>query len=463
MLTLPDAFRDKMKMLMKDEWEVFAEAVEAPAHKGIRYNTLKIDEVAFKKNVSFAKKSVPWCSTGYEIDKEIRPGKHVAYYAGLYYVQEPTAMIPAEVLSPRPGDMVLDLCAAPGGKTTQLACMLNGEGVIVANELVTSRSKILKENTERMGIVNSVLTSAFPEKLLPAFAGSFHKILVDAPCSGEGMFRKNPDAAKEWSPGRVAACAERQKKLMMTVDKLLACGGEVVYSTCTFSPEENEQVMEAMLETGRYDAVPLALPGIVGRGRPEWTLHGTKAVSSALRVMPHEVPGEGHFIAKLRKTADDFDALPSKGKGAKNSAFDRADKKTLKSLKNFCDETGMLYPRGEIFRVGDVLFTPPEGFNAARLSGMRLLRCGIPLAEVKKNRVEPTHTLAMTLSPENFGNVYDTEDDEIAFAYLKGEPLAAPVKGWCLVCWHGFPLGFGKGDGGIIKNHYPKGLRIYKK
>ncbi len=463
MFALPDAFSDKMKMLMKDEWKAFADAFDAPAHKGIRRNTLKIDEQSFKRLVSFVGTPVPWCRTGYEIDSEIRPGKHVAYYAGLYYVQEPTAMIPAEALSPKPGDMVLDLCAAPGGKTTQLACMLDGEGVIASNELVTSRSKILAENTERMGIVNSVVTSAFPEKLLPAFAGAFNKIQVDAPCSGEGMFRKNPDAAKQWSPERVSACAERQKKLMMTVDKLLACGGEVVYSTCTFSPEENEQVMEAMLETGRYEAVPLELPGIVGRGRPEWTLHGTKAVSLALHVMPHEVPGEGHFIAKFRKTADASNQPPLDGKRSKKTAFVRADKKTIKYLKTFCDETDMAFPQGEILRVGDVLFTPPEGFNTARLSGMRLLRCGIPLAEVKKNRVEPTHTLAMTLSPENFGNVYDTDDDEIAFAYLKGEPLTAPVKGWCLVCWHGFPLGFGKGDGRIIKNHYPKGLRIYKK
>ncbi len=463
MLTLPDAFSDKMKRLMKDEWERFAEAFDAPAHKGIRRNTLKIDETAFKDLVPFADEAVPWCPTGYTISPDIRPGKHAAYYAGLYYVQEPTAMIPAEALSPKPGDMVLDLCAAPGGKTTQLACKLSGEGVIVANELVASRSKILAENTERMGMVNSVLTSAFPEKLLPAFAGVFNKIQVDAPCSGEGMFRKNPDAAAEWSPGRVAACAERQKKLMETVDKLLAVGGEVVYSTCTFSPEENEQVMEAMLETGRYEAVPLELPGIVGRGRPEWTLNGTKDVAAALRVMPHEVPGEGHFIAKLKKTADAPDQPRTKNKRAKKPAFARADKKTTQCLRAFCDETGLAFPEGEILRVGDMLFAPPKGINPDRLSGMRLLRCGVPFAEVKKNRVEPTHTLAMTLSRDAFGNVFDTDDDNVAFAYLKGEPLAAPVKGWCLVCWHGFPLGFGKGDGRIIKNHYPKGLRIYKK
>ncbi|MDD2415039.1 MAG: RsmF rRNA methyltransferase first C-terminal domain-containing protein [Eubacteriaceae bacterium] len=465
-MELPEKFKSRMQGLLPEkDWQALAASYDRPPFKGIRTNTLKTRNEGMQRLVPFATEAVPWCPTGFYIDPEIRPGKQLAYYAGLYYVQEPTAMTPAEALDPKPGDWVLDLCAAPGGKTTQLACKLQGQGLLVANELVKNRSAILASNVERMGITNCVILNEFPERLIDNFEVAFDKILVDAPCSGEGMFRKEPAALSEWSEERVALCAARQKKILETVDRLLKPGGEMVYSTCTFAPEENEQVVAALLGTGRYQTLPVQLPGLTDHGVPAWTEEGNPAVAETLRIMPNHVQGEGHFVAKLKKTASaPVESRSAKQKNKKPMRFVSAKARELADFEDFSKAVGWSASKKDIVRYQDRLYRLPPDLELFRLSGLRVLRPGVALGTQKKGRFEPSHTLAMTLKPQTFGCCHDMKAEEEAYAYLKGEPVPAQnEKGWTLMTWNGFPLGFGKASQGTIKNHFPKGLRIYKK
>ncbi|MEG0379492.1 MAG: RsmF rRNA methyltransferase first C-terminal domain-containing protein, partial [Eubacterium sp.] len=377
---------------------------------------------------------VDWCPTGYYIDNEVRPGKNPAYYAGIYYVQEPTAMTSAEALEPQPGDWVLDLCAAPGGKSTQLACKLQGKGLLVANELINNRADILTSNVERMGVTNALLLNEFPERLTARFYERFDRILVDAPCSGEGMFRKDSSTTDDWSQERVLRCAERQMKILETVDKLLKPGGVVVYSTCTFSPEENEQIVENFLGNNRYELEEINLKGLDDRGRPEWAQKGTAELTKTLHVMPFHVRGEGHFIAKLRKIT----ACPEGEEGVKlrgQSKLKAADKRDLVDYEVFAKAClNRSFQNLHLFN--DRLYSLPEGLSPADLDGLKVLRPGIHLGTFKKNRFEPSHTLAMVLKPEDYKTVYRVKGDEEAYTYLKGEPITGTsLKGWVLVCY----------------------------
>ncbi len=463
MVAIPQAFKDKMRgLLSPEEYEKLIASYEAPVNKGIRCNTLKCSPETMREKVPFETEPVDWCPTGYYIDSEIRPGKNPAYYAGLYYVQEPTAMTSAEALSPEPGDWVLDLCAAPGGKTTQLACHLGGEGLLVANELVNNRAEILASNVERMGVQNALLLNEFPERITARFYERFDKILVDAPCSGEGMFRKDNGATEEWTPERVDRCAERQMKILETVDRLLKPGGVMVYSTCTFSPEENEQVIENFLQNGRYELELIELNGLNDFGRPEWAECQTPELVKTLHVMPFHVRGEGHYIARLRKleACPDPEERPAlKGKGL----FKKAGKKELKDYETFASAY-LKKTFGNLHKLGDQLYSLPEGLTAKDIDGLKVLRPGLHLGTFRKNRFEPSHTLAMALKPEEYTQVYAVKNEDEAYAYLKGEPITGvDLKGWTLVCFDQWPLGFGKASQGMIKNHFPKGLRIMKK
>jgi len=461
-MKLPEKFEQRMQALLgKTEYKQFLAAYNDARTKGIRTNTLKVTSTAMTERVPFETTKVSWCQTGYAISPDTRPGKNPAYYAGLYYVQEPTAMIPAEVLKPEPGDWVLDLCAAPGGKTTQLACFLQAKGVLVANELVKNRAKILAQNVERMGITNTVITNEFPEHLLENFSNRFDKILVDAPCSGEGMFRKDEGAIQAWSVENVKRCAERQKKILKTVDHLLKPGGVLVYSTCTFAPEEDEQIVEYLIETGQYRLEPIELSGINDHGRPEFTSSQNPEIKKALRVMPHHVQGEGHFIARLRKidserpSVEKIKANKKKTKNQKKKAFEDYYAFAEKYLNRTFED---------LYQTGDYLYSLPKGISAEDFKHLKVIVPGLHLGVFKKNRFEPAHTLAMALQKEDFKNVYAVKNDDEAYAYLKGEPLlVGGFKGWVLVMIDQHPIGFGKADGRVIKNHYPKGLRIMKK
>lgn len=462
-MEISEAFKDKMKALLsQEEYNQLMASYDKPVNKGIRTNTLKCSTDEMKTQIPFDVEPVDWCPTGYAIDLEIRPGKNPTYYAGLYYVQEPTAMASAEALDPKPGDWVLDLCAAPGGKSTQLACKLQGQGLLVANELINNRADILTSNIERMGITNALLLNEFPERLTARFYERFDKILVDAPCSGEGMFRKDKGTAEEWTPERVRRCAERQIKILESVDKLLKPDGVVVYSTCTFSPEENEQVIEDFLGNNRYELVEINLKGLDDRGRPEWAKQGTAELTKTLHVMPFHVKGEGHFIAKLKKTApcpQGEEELKLRGQ-SKLKAPAKGDLADYEAFGAACLNRSF----ENLYLFNDRLYSLPKGLAPSDLDGLKVLRPGIHLGTFKKNRFEPSHTLAMVLKPEDYKTIYQVKNDDEAYTYLKGEPITGTsLKGWVLVCYNNWPLGFGKASQGMIKNHYPKGLRIRKK
>lgn len=331
-IQLPPLFESRMQQWLGSEYEKFVASYDRPRHAGIRVNTLKIDPEAFRSVSPFGLKPIPWCETGFYVDENERPGKHPYYHAGLYYIQEPSAMEPAEALRPEPGDRVLDLCAAPGGKSTQIAAKLRGKGVLVTNDISAERTKALAKNIEMSGVRNAVVLNETPERIAEKFPAYFDKILIDAPCSGEGMFRKDPDAVRQWEKHSVEVCTVMQRDILDTVASMLAPGGRIVYSTCTFSPEENEAMIALFLArhpdfvVGELPHSPLFAPG-----RPEWAaelvesggglsplLHeaahdgepllsrpeALAQTARAARIWPHLAEGEGHFVCVLEHTGE---------------------------------------------------------------------------------------------------------------------------------------------------------------
>ena len=466
-MQLPEAFKEKMKNLMGASYQSLLDSYDQPESKGIRTNTLKLTPDELANKLPFKTQSVNWCKDGFYIDHTVRPGKNPYYYAGLYYVQEPTAMAAVEVLDPQPGDWVLDLCAAPGGKSTQIGARLQGVGVLVANELVNSRAGVLSTNIERMGITNALVTNEFPERLVDSFYERFDKILVDAPCSGEGMFRKDPGALADWSLERVDRCRGKQEKILESAHRLLKPGGVLVYSTCTFSPEENEQMIESFIEKYPYEVETVELPGIFEHGRIAWTRKQQDAIAKTLRIMPMTVKGEGHFIARLKKLPGLAENLDIK-QGYAKSRLKKATRMELQDYSDFAKNNldPEFYQKiaDRLYLLGEHLYAIPTGILLERIANLKLLRPGLHLGTFKKNRFEPSYALAMALDLSQARNSCNLNDEELAYQYLKGEALnrKAP-KGWVLIGYNGYPLGFGKASEGLIKNHYPKGLRIRKK
>jgi NOL1/NOP2/sun family putative RNA methylase len=474
-LQIPEAFAEKMQRLLGDEWQQFLYCYDNEKYQALRLNPLKKGWTP-ECEAQIPWTAVPWAEHAYYYDASLRPGKHAYHEMGLYYIQEPSAMSAAALLAPQPGMRVLDLCAAPGGKTTQLASFLGQQGLLVANEIHPARCKILSQNVERMGIANAIVTNEDSGKLAEKFPAFFHAILVDAPCSGEGMFRKNPDAMAEWSPAQVALCADRQREILNNAAKMLMPGGTLVYSTCTFSPEENEQMIAYFLDTHPDFSVekrnaPWFDAGVPAWGQPpenpEQPL-GTEPeqaperpeLSDCFRLWPHHLHGEGHFAAVLKKAG----TLPAFAGGRKGNSggLDRQQQKVLAEFldSTLSKETAEWILRGKLTLFGDQLFRLPE--DAPPLSGLRVLRAGLHIGEFKKNRFEPSHALALALGEADVKSVLElTLSDVRVNAFFDGEVLQMeiPGKGWTLVCVDGFSAGWGKAAGCQLKNHYPKGLR----
>ena len=427
---LPAEFLERMKSTLGSEYPAFLASLERPRAVALRFNPLKGDA----PSLPFVKENVPWEPLGYYYDPESRPGLHPYHEAGVYYLQEASAMAPVSLLDPKPGEFVCDLCAAPGGKTTQIAGRLAGEGFLLCNEINPKRAKILSRNMERLGVANAFVTNEHPENLAKHYPGFFDKVLIDAPCSGEGMFRKEEAAVTDWSVDTVQMCARRQGEILHTGASLVKPGGRLVYSTCTFAPEENEQTIAAFLAT-HPDFAPEAVSA-------PWF---TESENGAFRLWPHKLLGEGHFAAVLRR-AGELEETESFAKG-----------ETLpKEWQTFAKELDITLPAGKAVRFGQSLYWAPVGMPDIR--GVRVLRPGLELGEVLKNRFQPAHALALWLKNAKNTVSFPAQSKEIA-AYLHGETLPAKVNGWCLVQVDGYSIGWGKGDGNILKNHYPKGLR----
>ncbi len=427
---LPEAFLDRMQHQLGAEYNAFLQSLERPRAVALRLNPLKCDELS----LPFMGENVPWEPMGYYYDPESRPGLHPYHEAGVYYLQEASAMSAVALLDPQPGERILDLCAAPGGKSTQIAGRLRGQGFLLCNEYSPKRAKILSQNIERLGIANALVTNATPAELSGRMAGFFDRILIDAPCSGEGMFRKEEAAVTDWSPETVEMCARRQAEILREAAKMLRPGGRLVYSTCTFAPEENEGAIGAFLaEHPDFEPETVQAP---------WF---EKRENGGFRLWPHKLLGEGHFAAVLRKKgAAEAEGNPCQGQ------------KLPKEWLDFAKELDIHLPQGKAILFGSSLYWAPA--EMPDLSRLKVLRPGLELGEVKKSRFEPAHALALWLkTAKNTVNLAST-GEEIK-KYLHGDVLPCSVKGWCLVTVDGFSIGWGKGDGTQLKNHYPKGLR----
>ncbi len=466
---LPEQFTDRMKKMLGAEYEAFIQSFEQEKYQALRRNPLKKASIESLRNC-FELTPVSWESNGFYYSKENQPGKHPYHEAGVYYIQEPSAMAVVPLLEVRPGEKILDLCAAPGGKSTQIAGYLQGEGLLVCNEIHPARAKILSENVERMGVRNACVTNETPTRLSEKFPEYFDKILVDAPCSGEGMFRKNEVACEEWSPENVELCAERQDEILDCAARMLRPGGRIVYSTCTFSTDENEGSISRFLD--RYpefvllpiDKVAMGLPEGKCDGRPEWG--SGSDLRNTLRLWPHIVKGEGHFAAVLQMDAavdPGCDTAPTFAVGGTERGCSAKDKE-LAIWWDFWKELAVPgcsldFENRIFFRFGDELYTAPEALPA--LKGMKVLRPGLHLGTLKKNRFEPSHALALALMPEDVRHVcHLSAADDVTAAYLNGQTFSYEGdKGWYLIVVDGYGIGWGKLAGGIMKNHYPKGLR----
>lgn len=477
---LPEDFLKEMEMLLGEEYTRYLDSFKETWKPGLRANPLKVTPQKLKELVPWDLEPVPWTDHGFYYGGDSadeaapRPSKHPAYYCGLYYLQEPSAMTPAAMLPVRPGDRVLDLCAAPGGKSTELGARLSGQGLLVSNDISYSRARALLKNLELAGIPNFCVTSESPEKLADVWPEFFDKILVDAPCSGEGMFRRDDAMVKDWTTNGPSHYGPIQRHIAGEAVKMLKPGGLLLYSTCTFSRMEDEETVESVLE--QYPQMELchldlaAVPGAVGG----------IGLEGCMRLFPHRLKGEGHFLALLRKKEDGAhgpvmkdvcgnaapcqDVMPRgnvslcKNAAPRKSVLDRQE-----DLTRFLSSVSMDIERSRIVIYQDSVYLLPQGLEWNL--PLRFLRTGLLLGELKKGRFEPSQALAMALKPEQFDTVVRLErEDERVLRYLKGETVSlteaeGPVKGWCLVAMEEYPMGWAKGTGMSLKNKYYPGWR----
>ncbi len=442
---IPEKFKERMRSLLGDEYDEFIHALENDsAVRSLRVNGLKCSVEKFEELCGFSFESLEAVEGAYIFNEE-KIGGDPLHHAGAYYVQDPSAMLP--VVAARefiwPGMNVLDMCAAPGGKTSQLAVLLHGEGMLVSNEKVTSRARILQGNVERMGIRNAVVINCNPDAVAKNYRKCFDFVLCDAPCSGEGMFRKYDNAGDEWSEENVQLCAARQKEILHYAAKCVAGGGYLMYSTCTFSVEENEEVVKDFLASHEnFEAVelPQSICDITACG-----IDFTKA----RRFYPHKFRGEGQFLCLMKKISGDKREVDFEGNLKK---MKKEDKKVCENFLRDClgyvpDGLAMLRENAVI---ADGIDAPHGSFS-----------CGVTLGEVTKGRLVPHHHFFSAFGNEMVRRVDLEPGDPRLFAYLKGEGFNAEIKnGWCAVTVGGIPVGGGKAVDGYVKNHYPKGLRL---
>ena len=438
MIPLPTEFKQEITKMLGDEAPAFFASMEEKASLALRINPARMD--AKKIAGEFIESNVPWEKNGFYICEGARPGAGIAHAAGAFYLQEASAMVSVAILKPVSGERILDLCAAPGGKTTQIAAALAGDGLLISNEPEPGRAKVLASNLERMGVRNAAVVNAYPDALAKKWEGYFDAVLCDAPCSGEGMFRRDPDSRTEWNPASPAGCAKRQAEILDRAAELVRPGGRLVYSTCTFNRNENEESILNFLERHpEFETEDFELPGIGASDR------------GMIRVWPHRVRGDGHFAARLRKKSEK--KLPDAPLHRPN----KDDMKLIEQLeKEVCTLPDVLKKR--IVRMGDYLYAVPG--ECPETKGIKVVSPGTRLLRIGKNYIEPEHALAMALDPDMARRRMDLNDAQ-AVKYLASEAIEWDGdKGWTLITWKNLPLGWGKASNGMMKNHLPKGLRL---
>ena len=438
-MKLPVKFIEQMKHQLGESYEDFFKSYNNKTHRGIRVNTLKISVEEFLKISPFNLKPIPWTNDGFYID-DIRPAKHPHYFAGLYYIQEPSAMLPAALLNPNEGDIALDLCAAPGGKTMQMAAMMNDSGVLIANDINNHRLKALIRNAELMGLRNLVVLNERQEKIKETLYGRVNKLLIDAPCSGEGMFKKHDDAISAYEDYDVEACVSMQKSILDDILEVLNGEGEVVYSTCTFNTFENEEMIRYAMNKKQLLLVDI---------EKNYGFEPGVDMQEVVRLYPHLLDGEGHFAAKL-KLSDQ----------KQEYSFDDVCNQPPELLKDFMDEYMSTPIKGLFKVVKDKVFLLPN--KRIDLTGVKVVKNGWFLGVLKKNRFEPSHAMALALKKEDFNQTISFTSDSLEVTkYLKCETVACDgEKGYNLICVDGYPIGWGKWSAGKLKNLYPSQWRL---
>ena len=439
---LSEKYLNKMKELLGDEYDDYLNSFNEKRIHSLRVNNAKISNEEFERICPFKIKRIPWIENGYYFDESDRPSKHPYYYAGLYYLQEPSAMTPANVLPIEKGDIVLDACAAPGGKSLELASKLGDSGLLVSNDISVSRAYSLLKNLELGGHKNIYVMAEDISKLSKKFVKSFDKILIDAPCSGEGMFRKDPSIIKEWEDKGNEYYANLQKDIVKSAVSMLKDGGMMVYSTCTFDKSEDEDIVSYILSLDD----DLKLERI---SEYEGFTRGID-MDEAIRLYPHKLQGEGHFVALVKKDTPKTVTVKKKHVSKIDS---KEAEEFIKLIKRDFDDGYF-----EIIN-NNLYFIPEYDFEK---KGLRILRSGLLMGEIKKHSFEPSMALALNLKMNEFKNVINLSvDDKRVISYLKGETISVPEAkdGWVLVCVNGYSLGFGKMQNGIMKNKYAKEWR----
>lgn len=449
-MNLPEKYLENMKQLLNNEFDDYIRMFDQPRSFGLRVNTNKISVEDFLKISPFPLVPIPWTTNGFYYNEDVRPAKHPYYFAGLYYLQEPSAMTPAQVLPIEDHDLVLDTCAAPGGKSTELAAKLQHTGLLITNDISASRAQALLKNMELFGIDNSYVISEDLVHLEKNFHECFDKILIDAPCSGEGMFRKEAGLIKSWEERGNAYYVSIQKQICESALHMLKPGGKLVYSTCTFSPSEDEEIVLFMKECDpSLTVLPIECASYFEKGI---VINHDVELNNCIRLYPHKIKGEGHFVALLQKGNKEQDSKKYKERKVKIPVDDEFFHLLKKEFTNGQFE----------IRKDKLYFIPDHNLN---LKGIRILRSGLLLGECKKNHFEPSQSLALALTMDEFKNVINlTADDIRTIKYLKGETLdisdiSKTIKGWTLVCVDGYPLGWAKCQKGSLKNKYAQGWR----
>lgn len=462
-MELPQKFCDEMKRILGDEYEDYLLSMNDRRKYGLRVNTSKISVEEFEKICPFQVSRIPYVKNGFYYEEDIQPAKHPYYFAGLYYLQDPSAMTPASRLPVKEGDVVLDLCAAPGGKATELAAKLNGTGLLVANDISSKRAKALLKNIELFGVENSFIVTEYPAKLKEYFTGFFDKILIDAPCSGEGMFRKDPSMIKAWEQNGPEFYAKLQREILEQALPMLKDGGMILYSTCTFSPLEDEGSVEYLLSLDEHLEL-VEMEGYSGfvKGNPALIGSRDMELEKCVRIFPHKLDGEGHFLALLQKK----DSMSGSVSYTEKRNGLKGEEKEL--FEAFAENLNRKFENERLESKNGMIYYMPQGLP--RMRGLRFLRSGLFLGEVKKKRFEPSQSLAMALKAHDYKKIINfSTDDERVFRYLKGEtlvltesdvPTEGKNSGWYLVCVDGFPLGWGKAAGLTLKNKYHPGWRM---
>ncbi len=454
-LGLPEGFRERMARFLGPEYPIFLEALGRPPEHALRANLLKVEPERLLSLLALSASPLPWCPEAFLLPGGIHLGQHPLHAAGLFYLQEPSATAAVPLLDPQPGERILDLCAAPGGKSTHIAARLRGRGLLWANERHPGRARVLLENLERWGVRNAVVSVESPERLAEHLESFFDRVLVDAPCSGEGLFRRDPQAVRQWSPEGIAGCARRQQRILEAAARLVRPGGVLVYATCTFAPEENEAVVARFLAVHQEWVLEEGPPWEgVSPGRPEWAGEVPPLLAEQLRrarrFWPHRAAGEGHFLARLRRTEGPRPKAPPLWRP-------HVPARALQAFQAFSQEA--LCRPVEISRLvlfGEALLALPEGLPDP--AGLRLLRAGWLLGRVRGERFFPSHALAMGLEPGTAQRSLELPmEGEDVQAFLRGKELRATgMPGWLLVTVVGFPLGWGKQVGERVKNHRPR-------